>query len=208
LFCFFFFFFFFFLICDSVNFNGRINGPDKDIAGNKSNGAGQKKEGERDQEHIAEKHEATDNFDDFQFGEEIQNGVEKQVHSTTPRCEEGTPPPMVVLAAQLKVHHHDGDLSACYDQNYEHDKQKPKQIVKLIQPHTAHYKEDLDEYCSERQYTADEDRKVSLSIPRTLSRDHARYQINFDRMFNIRLAKSKITPKVDQRDRDAEPENE
>ena len=46
------------------------------------------------------------------LGEEIEYRVGEDVERRATRCNERTPPPMIIFAAQLKVRYHDGDLGA------------------------------------------------------------------------------------------------
>ena len=48
-----------------------------------------------------------------------------------PGREEGTPPPAVVLVAELEVAHDDGDLCARHHQDDQHHKQKPEDEIDL-----------------------------------------------------------------------------
>ena len=67
---------------------------------------------------------------------------------------ERTPPPSVIFVAQLKVRQHDGDFSARDQQNNNHQRQEPKDVIELLQPNGRQDEKELDEHRAEGQDTS------------------------------------------------------
>ena len=55
------------------------------------------------------------------------------------------PPPAVVLATELKVDHHNGDLGAGDDEDDEDEEEEPEQVVELVLVDSGEDEEELDE---------------------------------------------------------------
>lgn len=100
-----------------IHLDGTINLTNEPQAGEEADGAGEHKEGDGHHCHIGEVQRRGHHTLDVQLGHVVPHGVEEEVEAGGARGEEGPPPPLVVLIAQLEVAHHDGDLRAGGHQN-------------------------------------------------------------------------------------------
>lgn len=74
-------------------------------------------------------------------------------------------PPAVVLAAELEVAQHYGDLCACDDQDHKHQAKEAEEIVKLVEPHGAEDEEELNEDSAKRQNASNQDAEHRVHVP-------------------------------------------
>ena len=63
---------------------------------------------------------------------EIDGRVDEDVDGGRARGEEGAPPPVVVLGAELEVAHDHRDLGAGRDEDEEHQQREPEHVVVLL----------------------------------------------------------------------------
>lgn len=78
------------------------------------------------------------------LGEEVVNGEDKQIDSTTTRHEEASPPPVIVfperyvnvggLRAKLEVGLHDGDFRRCDDKDDQYQEEEAKYAIEVGPP--------------------------------------------------------------------------
>eukprot|EP00955_Chlamydomonas_euryale_P035230 350048-Chlamydomonas_euryale.AAC.2 len=94
----------------SINLHGTIDFADKDVACVETNSACQAEEAIRDDEHVPKVHEHGHRLGD----------VKLAVQRRRARAEVSSPPPVVVLGAQLEITQDDGNLGTGDDQNQEH----------------------------------------------------------------------------------------
>lgn len=107
--------------------------------------------------------------------------VDEQIDRRKARREEGSPPPVVVLGAQVKVAQQNRRLRAGDDQDQKHQKQKAKHVVHLAGPERVQDEEQLDEDAAEGQDAAHDDAGHGLGVDR-LVRDLARDLVGADRV--------------------------
>mmetsp|Transcript_58847 Transcript_58847/g.155777 ORF Transcript_58847/g.155777 Transcript_58847/m.155777 type:complete len:215 (-) Transcript_58847:1161-1805(-) len=115
--------------------------------------------------------------------------MQEDVESAGPRGCEGAPPPSVVLAAELEVASHDGDLAAGQDQDDQHQNNETEEIVDLMKPHRRQHVENLHEDSAEWQHAAHDDVKPCIHKPR-LGWDVARDLIDAGRGLDGCLAEA------------------
>lgn len=72
---------------------------------------------------------------------------------------------MVVLAAQLEVAQHYGDLCTGDDQDDKYQAQEAEEIVELVQPHGGEDEEQLNEDCSKWQNAAYQNAEQRIHVP-------------------------------------------
>lgn len=118
-------------------------------------GYSQAEETVADDRHVDEVQQDRHKLADVQLAPEVERAVRKQVHRSTPTGEVGPPPPVIVLAAQLEVAQHDGDLRAREAQDDEHQGQEAEQVVELVQPHAGQDEEQLCRH-STAQHSAEQ----------------------------------------------------
>jgi hypothetical protein len=72
----------------------------------------------------------------------------------TTTSDHGTPPPPVVLGAEVQVAHDDGDLNARDQQDAKHNRQEPKDIVKPVLPDRGQDEKHFDEHSAKGEKPA------------------------------------------------------
>ena len=120
--------------CPSVHLDRREDLPDEPVAGVEADGACGHEEDEGSDGHVAEVEEARDELCDLELCEEVEDGVGEHVARGGAGGEEGAPPPVVVLGAQLEVAHDDGDLGAGDDEDDEDQHEEAEDVVVLGEP--------------------------------------------------------------------------
>lgn len=107
-----------------VNLDGRVDLVHKGVARQVSDGASQQEEQHRDYHHVAEVQNGGHKCVDLKFREEVEDRIQKHIESRRAWREKGSPPPVIVLATQLEVAQHNGDLGAGHNQNEKHNEEK------------------------------------------------------------------------------------
>ena len=121
-----------------IYFNGGVDLLHKPETSKKSNGARQHEKGKGNHAHVAEIQHCRYKTRDVKFGEEIPDRVEEQVAAWGSCWEVRTPPPSIIFVAELEVAHHNGDFRTCDNKDGQHNEQKSKNKVQLMQPHSWH----------------------------------------------------------------------
>mmetsp|Transcript_19970 Transcript_19970/g.33440 ORF Transcript_19970/g.33440 Transcript_19970/m.33440 type:complete len:441 (-) Transcript_19970:986-2308(-) len=188
-----------------VHFDGSINLPHEPQAGEEADGSGEHKEGDGDHGHVREVEHGGHQTLDVQLGHEVPQRVEEQVRSRGPSGQIGPPPPLVVLVAQLEVAHHDRNLRTRRNQDDQHDKQKSKHEVQLMQPHGGHDEEQLDAHGSKGQNAAQRNAEGWVRVPH-LIRNMPGDLVGAHRYLDGFLAEAEVRAHKHQWRRDAEPE--
>ena len=70
--------------------------------------------------------------------------------------EEGAPPPVVVLGAELEVDEHHRDLGARRYKDEEHEQREAEHVVVLVHPHGGEDEEELDKAGAEGKDAANQ----------------------------------------------------
>lgn len=164
-------------------------------------------EGEGHQEHIAEEDEAAGKMCDFQREEKVEYGVQEQEDSRAARGKERSPPPVVVLVAQLEVTEQDRNLSAGHHQNQEHARQDWEDVIKLVLPDGAHHEEQFNEHGRKRQHSTSDKSHPKALIPRQVFRLRSWKGVHPHRSFNRFFLECKITADICQWDRYSKPQD-
>merc|ERR1719424_2316291 len=123
------------------------------------------------------------------------------------RREEGAPPPVVVLRAELEVAHHHGDLGAGDDQDEEDEEQEAKHVVELVQPDGGEDKEELDKHSAKREDSANQYGEGGPHVPDLLGH-LPRYLVDADRQVDVLAPVAEVGPRKDQRHGDSEPQHQ
>lgn len=104
----------------------------------------------------------------MQLREVVPDTIHKYPKRRASTNEEGMPPPIIVLRAELDVDRHDGDLGDCDDEDDGHDGEEAEDVVVagFILPQGLEDEEQLDEDDCEGDETAEEDGLRGADIPR------------------------------------------
>ncbi len=113
------------------------------IAGVKTDCSSQQKQGKRNDKHVPIVQQQGHKTMHFHFGQMIPNRVQHSVTCTCTGMQERSPPPTVILAAQLEIAQENGDLSTSEHQQNHDQKQEAKDIVHLMQPQGRHDEKQL-----------------------------------------------------------------
>mmetsp|Transcript_27966 Transcript_27966/g.65311 ORF Transcript_27966/g.65311 Transcript_27966/m.65311 type:complete len:466 (-) Transcript_27966:756-2153(-) len=191
----------------SVHLDGGEDLPYEPVAGVETDGAGQQEEDDGGDEHVPEIEERRDELGDLELGEEVEDGVGEHVPGRRARRQEGAPPPVVVLRAQLEVAHDHRDLGARDDEDDEDEQQEAEDVVELVQPDGREDEEELYEDGAEGQHASHRHREGGLHVPHLLghlARDLIDAHGHLERLASV----AEVGAEEDERHRDAEPEDE
>eukprot|EP00047_Mylnosiga_fluctuans_P003678 m.230338 g.230338 ORF g.230338 m.230338 type:complete len:451 (+) comp12047_c0_seq1:791-2143(+) len=187
-----------------VNLDRTIDLADKNKRAVEADRARRKEDAEGHEQRVAEVEERRDGIVDAELGGIVEHAVEKHVDGAGAAQEEGAPPPVVVLSAELKVDKHDRDLCAGDDEHERDEEEKSEEIVELVFPDCAENKEQLDEDGAKRQDAGDRDRDWRLEV--CLLRGHlARDLVDLEGGIIRALAVAEVEAANDKRQRDADP---
>jgi len=170
----------------SGNFDRAVDLVDKEVARVKADGTREDKEDGAHDKGVAKVEEGRNKGSDVKFGEKVENAVKEDVKSGGSGREEGTPPPVVVLGAELKVAHDDGDLGAGDDEDQEDEEEETKHVVELMLPDGGEDEEEFDEDGAKRKNSSHQDRDHWLHVPDEfwrLSRDLIHLDGDFRSLF-------------------------
>ena len=110
----------------------------------------------------------------------------------------GSAPPAVVLAAELEVAQHNGDLRAGDNQDHKHQAKEAEEVVELVEPHGGEDEEELDEDSTKRQNASDQNAKHRVHIPWLLGYLPGNL-VGAHRVFQCRGLVAKVGADEDQR---------
>lgn len=120
---------------DLINFNDTVDLPDEPKARHEANGPREEEEQEDHYEGVAEVEEGGGGVVYVEFGDEVMAAVDEEVAGRGSRAEEPSPPPVVVLGAEVEVAQEDGGLGTRDHQYHEHQEQETEHVVHLEQTH-------------------------------------------------------------------------
>ena len=135
------------------------------------------------------------------------NGINKEIDSSKTAREEGSPPPAVVLSAQVEVAEEDGRLRARDDEDQVDDGEETEHVVELVRPNAVENEEELNENATERQNSAHDDARQWLSVE-ILWWNLARYLVCSYWLLDRLFLEAKVGTSEDQRCADAKPESQ
>ena len=161
-------------------------------------------EGQTGQRHVPKVH----NVGGWRIGFElleIHDRVHEDVQGGRTAVSERTPPPMVILAAKLKVHAEEGDLGARYEQNEKDEQEKAKVVEVEIHPDAGHDVVQFNETRPKGEDATDEQCEGQVHVPR-LGRYLARDGRSFDGEHDRHLAETHECAGKDQRSGNAKPQ--
>lgn len=190
-----------------VNLDRAIDCANKKETRVEANGAREHKKTIGQDEHVAKVKNTTDRLADVQLGEKVKGAIGKQIQSAGTACQVGTPPPMIVLAAQLEIAENDGYLRTRYNQDHENEGQKPEYVIKLVEPHRCEDEEELNEYGTEGENAADKNCEDLVHVPGLL-RDLTWDLVGPDWIFNSLFLETKVRAHEHKGDRYAEPKED
>ena len=101
----------------------------------------------------------------IQLGVEVEDGVGEDVDCRSSGHEEGPPPPVVVLGAELEIDHDDADLRARDDEDDENEKEESEEIVELVLVDGREDEEQLDEAGAEWQNAGHQRAQCRVHVP-------------------------------------------
>lgn len=114
-----------------IDFDDTVDFSDEPEAGHESDGAGEEEKQEDHYEGVSEVEEGRGGVLYVELGDEVVAAVDEQVAGRGARAEEGAPPPVVVLRAQVEVTQQDRRLRARDHQDHEHKEQESEHVVHL-----------------------------------------------------------------------------
>ena len=114
-----------------VDLDRGVDLADEEESRVEADGAGEQPEGHDHHEGVGEVQKGRNELFDVQLGVEVEDAVGENVDGWTSGHEEWSPPPVVVLCAQLEVYHDDADLGAGDDQDDEDQEEESEQVVEL-----------------------------------------------------------------------------
>lgn len=155
-----------------VHLHDAVDLANEPEASEESYRTGQQEEQEHHDQRVAKVQEGRGGVLDLQLGGEVVATVDEQIDRRKAGCQERSPPPVVVLGAQMEIAQQDGRFRAGDDQNQEHQKQKAEHVVHLAGPERVQDEEQLDEDATEWQDAAHDDAGDRLGVDR-LVRDLA-----------------------------------
>ena len=141
------------------------------------------------------------------MAEHIKEGEHEDEERSTAGVHEGSPPPSVVFAGQLEVAQHDGDLPGGDEHQHEDGQQEAEDGVHLVGEEGGHEEVDLEEAGSEGDAAAHQAGQPGPQGPR-LGRDLPLDVVGADGHVVLGETVPEEGPEVDQRKRDAEPEQD
>ena len=170
------FFFFFFLplsnspasegFCLSIRLDGTIDLAGEPQTGEEPDGACEDKEEDAHDKGPAKVQQQRDKVVHLQADHVVEDAVKEDVERRAPGREERPPPPAVVLRAEVKVAHEDGDLRARDNQDHEDQGQEAEDVVDPIEPDAVHDEIELDEDGSKGENAAQENGGDPLEVER------------------------------------------
>lgn len=134
---------------------------------------------------------------DIKFREIVQDRIQEDVKATCTSGEEGTPRPVVIFVAQMKVAHQNGDLGASQQQAAKDKEQESNAVVNAVEPDTVHDKVEINENSTKWENATDQNRRNGMQIERLIW-DLSRDLVGTNRLFNARLAESKVQANGDE----------
>jgi hypothetical protein len=132
-----------------VHLDHTVNLSDEPETSEKSYRTGQQEEQKHHNQCVAKIQKGRRRILDLQFGHKVVTTVDEQVNGRKTGREERTPPPMIVLGAQMEVAQQNCRLRTRDDQNDKDQKEKAKHVVHLIRPQRVENEEQLDEDAAE-----------------------------------------------------------
>mmetsp|Transcript_33193 Transcript_33193/g.81496 ORF Transcript_33193/g.81496 Transcript_33193/m.81496 type:complete len:465 (-) Transcript_33193:489-1883(-) len=131
--------------------------------------------------------------------------VGKEIEGSRARREEGTPPPPVVLGAEVQVAHDHGALSARDDEDGEDKEEEAEHVVEAVLPDGRENEEHLDKHDAERQKASHDDGARRVQVP-LLGGDLAGDRVRLHRRLYDLALEPEVRSEEDERERDAKPE--
>lgn len=171
-----------------------------------SDGASDGKHGDGHASGVTEVKDGSNEGGDLERRNEVKEGVEEDIGGRSSGREEGTPPPAMILAAELEVDHDDRNFRAGDDKYEQDDEKEGEEVVDLLQPDRGEDKEKFNEDGTEGQDTAEEDRKERIQVPH-LRRDGTRDVVDAHRVLDGRATRREMSAHHGQWYGDAEPES-
>mmetsp|Transcript_1437 Transcript_1437/g.3455 ORF Transcript_1437/g.3455 Transcript_1437/m.3455 type:complete len:327 (+) Transcript_1437:29-1009(+) len=193
-----------------IDLDRGVNGAHEEEARDETHEAGEDKEAVGKDCHVPKENEVGCNLHrlgDVHPREEIVGCVPEKVKGGRARGEVGTPPPVIVLTAQLKVAHDNSNLCAREPEDDEDEEEKSKEVVELMQPNGGEHVKDLDKHCAEGEEPAHEEVDPKVDKP-WLRGNLARNLVDPGGVLNRLLAVAKKGTHERQWSRDAEPHEE
>lgn len=133
--------------------------------------------------------------------------VDEQVTGRGARAEEGAPPPVVVLGAQVEVAQQDRRLRTRDHQDHEDQEQEAEHIVHLARPQGVEYEEQLYKDATEGQNSSHDDAGYRLRVQGLLG-DLPRDLVGAHWMVQDPLSEAEVGPDERQRHRHSKPQGE
>lgn len=114
-----------------IHLNGTINLANKPQTGEESNSTSYHKKRYGYHGHVREVEKSGDKSFDLELRHEVPHRVQEEIHTRRSGGEVRSPPPAVVLIAELEVAHNNGDLRTGDDEDEKNHEQEPEDEVQL-----------------------------------------------------------------------------
>ena len=187
-----------------VDLDRGVDLADEEESRVEADGAGEQPEGHDHHEGVGEVQKGRNELFDVQLGVEVEDAVGEHVDGRAAGHQEGPPPPVVVLRAELEVDHDDADLGAGDHQDDEDQKEEPEQVVELVFVDGGEDEEELDEASAEGQDPGHEGAQGRVHVPDLLG-NLPRNLVGSHRLLIGLLPVAEVVPDVNEGQRDAEP---
>ena len=135
------------------------------------------------------------------------HGIDENVDPREAARPERSPPPVIVLRAEVEVAEQYRRLRARQQHDEIDEEQEPEHVVDLVRPDAVQDEEELDEDATEREDAAHEDAGEWSRVD-ALLRDLAWDLVRADGDLDWRLLESEVCTEEREGHRDSEPEGE
>lgn len=117
-----------------VHLDHAVDLADEPEAGEEAYRARKQEEQKDHNERVAKVQEGGRSVLNLQLRGKVVTAVDEQIHGRKARRQEGSPPPVIVLGAEVEVAQQDGRLRAGDHEDQKDQKQEAKHVVHLAGP--------------------------------------------------------------------------
>ena len=148
-----------------VNLDRAVNFSNEEEGRVEPDGSREQPKGDDHHQRVGEVEQGGHELVDVQLRVEVEDAVGEHVDGGPARHEEGPPPPVIVLGAELEIDHDDADLRAGHDQDDEYEKEESEEIVELVFVDGGEDEEQLDEAGAEGQDAGHQSAQGRVHVP-------------------------------------------
>jgi len=188
-----------------IDLDDAVDLGDEPEGGEESNSSGEKKENKGQEERVSEVENRRRRALDRQLRKEVVNAIEKEVDCGKAGGQEGSPPPMVILGAKMKVGQEDGSLGTRDDEDDKDEEEKAEHVIGLMRPNAVENEEELNEDAAEGEDAAHDDSRERARVDGLVG-DLARDLVCPHGMLDRALLEAEIRADEGQRHGHTEPQ--